>query len=70
MDHPHCAKPGGHFDLALGRHPTLADRGREHNEHTVCQIFSTGLSSGDFGGRNSSVMLSGTVNFGVECHPA
>ena len=35
-----------------------------------CQMFSTGLSSGDFGGNGKSVMLSGTGSFAETCHPA
>jgi|GEM_PF-2479028 len=31
--------------------------------HELCQTFSTGLSSGDFGGRPAMVMLAGTL-----CH--
>lgn len=38
--------------------------------HELCQTFSTGLSSGERGGRNIKVMLSGTFSFGVTCHPA
>ncbi len=32
--------------------------------------FSTGFNSGDRGGRNIKVMLSGTFSFGVTCQPA
>jgi ornithine carbamoyltransferase len=35
-----------------------------------CQIFSTGLSSGDFGGSDTSVMLGGTGSIFETCHPA
>src|SRR5512134_2469464 len=35
-----------------------------------CQTFSTGLSSGERGGRGRMVMLSGTVSLSVVCHPA
>lgn len=35
-----------------------------------CQTFSTGFNSGDLGGRNVKVMLSGTFSFGVKCQPA
>jgi hypothetical protein len=35
-----------------------------------CQIFSTGLSSGDFGGNGKRVMLSGIGSFFETCHPA
>ena len=35
-----------------------------------CQIFSTGLSSGDFGGNDTSVMLGGTGSVFETCHPA
>ena len=34
------------------------------------QMFSTGLSSGDFGGNGKSVMLLGTGSFVETCHPA
>ena len=36
----------------------------------ICQIFSTGLSSGDFGGSDTSVMLRGTGSAFETCHPA
>ena len=35
-----------------------------------CQIFSTGLSSGHFGGRAIMVMLGGTMRRVERCHPA
>jgi hypothetical protein len=35
-----------------------------------CEIFSTGLNLGDFGGNGKSVMLSGTGSFVETCHPA
>ena len=35
-----------------------------------CQMFSTGLSSGDFGGRARMVMLAGMSNLADRCHPA
>src|SRR6202030_586153 len=35
-----------------------------------CQIFSTGLSSGDFGGSGKRVMLSGMESLFETCHPA
>ena len=35
-----------------------------------CHMFSTGLSSGDLGGKSSSVMLGGIASFPVVCHPA
>ncbi len=35
-----------------------------------CHIFSTGLSSGDLGGKSSSVMLGGINSLPVVCHPA
>jgi hypothetical protein len=35
-----------------------------------CQQFSVGLSSGAFGGKDSSVRLSGIVSFLDWCHPA
>jgi hypothetical protein len=35
-----------------------------------CQIFSTELSSGDFGGSDTSVMLGGTGGVFETCHPA
>jgi len=35
-----------------------------------CHMFSTGLSSGDLGGKGSSVMLGGTVSLLVVCQPA
>ena len=35
-----------------------------------CHIFSTGFSSGDLGGKNSSVMLGGITSLSVVCHPA
>ena len=35
-----------------------------------CQIVSTGLSSGDLGGRGTRVMLSGISNPFEKCHPA
>ena len=35
-----------------------------------CQMFSTGLSSGDFGGNGKSVMLSGVESLFETCHPA
>ena len=34
------------------------------------QMFSTGLSSGDLGGKGKSVMLDGISSFPVVCHPA
>jgi hypothetical protein len=34
-----------------------------------CQTFSTGLSSGDFGGRGRMVMLAGMTSFADRCHP-
>lgn len=34
-----------------------------------CQRFSTGVSSGDLGGRGTSEMFSGTSSFGDGCHP-
>jgi hypothetical protein len=35
-----------------------------------CQMLSTGLSSGDFGGNGKSVMLSGMESLFETCHPA
>ena len=35
-----------------------------------CHMFSTGLSSGDLGGKGKSVMLDGISSFPVVCHPA
>ena len=35
-----------------------------------CQIFSTGLSSGHFGGSSIMVMLAGMNNLADRCHPA
>ena len=35
-----------------------------------CQMFSTGLSSGDFGGMGRIVMLVGMTNLADRCHPA
>ena len=35
-----------------------------------CQMFSTGLSSGDFGGMGRIVMLAGMTNLADRCHPA
>jgi hypothetical protein len=35
-----------------------------------CQTFSTGLSSGHFGGRAMMVMLAGTTSLADRCHPA
>src|SRR5665811_1502462 len=35
-----------------------------------CQTFSTGLSSGHFGGNARMVMLAGTTNLTDRCHPA
>ena len=35
-----------------------------------CQMFSTGLSSGDFAGRGSRVMFLGTVSLAERCQPA
>src|SRR5271163_4100823 len=35
-----------------------------------CQMFSTGLSSGDLDGRGTSVIFSGTSSLAVTCHPA
>ena len=35
-----------------------------------CQIFSTGLSSGHFGGSGIMVMLAGMSNLSDRCHPA
>ncbi len=35
-----------------------------------CHTFSTGLSSGDFGGKGRSVMLGGIFSFLVVCQPA
>ena len=35
-----------------------------------CQMFSTGLSSGDLGGRGRSVMLGGILSLPVVCYPA
>ena len=32
-----------------------------------CQMFSTGLSSGDLGGKNRSVMLGGITSLPVVC---
>ena len=34
------------------------------------QMFSTGLSSGDFGGNGKSVMFSGMETLFETCHPA
>jgi hypothetical protein len=34
-----------------------------------CQMFSTGLSSGDFAGRGSRVMFVGTVSLAEGCQP-
>ena len=36
----------------------------------LCQMFSTGLSSGDLDGRGTSVMFSGVCSFAVTCQPA
>jgi len=38
--------------------------------NVIIIIFSTGLSSGDFGGNGKRVMLSGTGSFFETCHPA
>src|SRR5271163_13217 len=35
-----------------------------------CQMFSTGLSSGDLDGRGTSVIFSGTSSLAVTWHPA
>src|SRR5215213_2448255 len=35
-----------------------------------CQTFSTGLSSGHFGGSGRRVMLAGTTSLSERCHPA
>src|SRR5215470_9386186 len=35
-----------------------------------CQTFSTGLSSGHFGGKGMSVMLGGTTSCSERCQPA
>ena len=35
-----------------------------------CQMFSTGLSSGDFGGIAMMVMLDGTTRYVDMCQPA
>jgi hypothetical protein len=35
-----------------------------------CQTFSVGLSSGDFGGNGSRLMLAGTASLLEVCHPA
>ena len=35
-----------------------------------CQMFSTGLSSGDFGGSGIKVILSGTSSLAERCQPA
>ena len=35
-----------------------------------CQMFSTGLSSGERGGKGRSVRLAGMSSFAVVCHPA
>jgi len=35
-----------------------------------CHMFSTGLSSGDLGGKARSVMLDGILSFPVLCQPA
>jgi hypothetical protein len=35
-----------------------------------CQMFSTGLSSGDFGGKGIRVMLSGTSSLAERCQAA
>ncbi len=35
-----------------------------------CQMFSTGFSSGDLGGKSRIVMLGGISSFPVVCHPA
>ncbi len=35
-----------------------------------CHMFSTGFSSGDLGGKGTSVMLGGITSLPVVCHPA
>jgi hypothetical protein len=40
------------------------------DEHTVCQTFSTGLSSGHFGGSAMMVMFAGTTRRVDMCQPA
>jgi len=35
-----------------------------------CHMFSTGLSSGDLGGKDKSVMLDGILSLPVVCQPA
>src|ERR1700748_2191880 len=35
-----------------------------------CQMFSTGLSSGHFGGSGTMVMFGGTISRRDRCHPA
>ena len=37
---------------------------------SYCQMFSTGLSSGERGGSETRVMLSGTFSLSVVCQPA
>jgi hypothetical protein len=38
--------------------------------HVLCQTFSTGLNSGDFGGKGMMVMLGGTTRRVDRCQPA
>ena len=51
--------------IVVGENPVESQLSRMY-----CQMFSTGLSSGDLDGRGTSVMFSGTPSFAVTCHPA
>jgi len=75
-----CKQVSGTDKTAIGCmrlcHPRPRPTGRR--EDTVrsplsrmnCQMFSTELSSGDFGGKEENVMLVGTTSLADKCHPA
>ena len=43
---------------------------RPYRDRKNCQRFSTGFSSGHFGGSGKRVMLGGTASFPDMCQPA